>query len=211
MNAIMAQDRESVPPSSSPDASDAPKNVGRRLILGGIPVAVTLASKPALAMTGQCSVSNALSGNLSHPLPSGVNCGMTPATWVTLAGTNQLWPRTGMFPQTTFTSAVGAPGFGSGWIVGSQSLLSALQGSLTIRYKVNGNTTLTLNAQLFGEQVAASVLNAAAFSPNNYPDSLSEVELMVRQVWATTPSNQTQGQRALDSVTNTLAPLNINT
>lgn len=211
MNAIMAQDRDSTPASSSPAASEAPKNPGRRLILGGIPVAVTLASKPALAMTGQCSVSNALSGNLSHPLPNGVNCGMTPQTWVDLAGTNQLWPRTGMFPQTTFTSAVGAPGFGSGWILGPQSLLSALQGSLTIQYKVDSNTTLTLNGQLFGEQVAASLLNAAAFSPNNYPDSLSEVEQMVRQVWATKPNNQNQAQRSLDSVTNTLATLNINT
>ena len=43
---------------------------GRRLILGGIPIAVTLASKPALAM-GECSVSNALSGNLSHPAARG--------------------------------------------------------------------------------------------------------------------------------------------
>ena len=113
----MSQDPSFVPPSApaAPAASDTPRhsglrNPGRRLVLGGIPIAVTLASKPALAMTGQCSVSNALSGNLSHPLPNGVNCGMTPQTWVDLAGTNQLWPRTGMYPQTTFISAVGTPG-----------------------------------------------------------------------------------------------------
>ena len=130
---------------------------GRRIILGGIPIAVTLASKPALAMTRQCSVSNALSGNLSHPLPNGVNCGLTPATWESLAGTNQLWQRTGFFPSTNFTSAAGGPGFGSGWIVGSQSLLSALQGGLSVQIKIKGNQT-SLNATAFGEQVAAALL-----------------------------------------------------
>ncbi len=205
----MAQDHESVP-SSSPRASDAPRHPGRRLVLGGIPIAVTLASKPALAMTGQCSVSNALSGNLSHPLPSGVNCGMTPQTWVDLAGTNQLWPRTGMYPQTTFITAVGSPSVGSGWIIGPQSVLSALQGSLVIQCKISGST-VTINGQLFGEQVAASLLNAAAFSPNNYPDSLAQVQQLAHQVWATTPSNQNQAQHSLDSVTNTLSALNINT
>lgn len=209
MNAIMAQDRDPTSASASPAASDAPKNPGRRLILGGIPVAVTLASKPALAMTGQCSVSNALSGNLSHPLPNGVNCGMTPGTWVNLAGTNQLWPRTGMYPQTNFTSACGSPGFGS-WQCGNQSLLSALQGGLSVQCKIAGQMT-TLNAQLFGEQVAASALNAAAFSPNNYSKSLGDIEALVQAIWASHPNSKSQAQTLLDNLTNQLAPLNINT
>ncbi len=172
---------------------------------------MTLASKPALAWSGgQCSVSNALSGNLSHPLPSGVNCGLTPGTWVNLAGTNQLWPRTGFFPSTNFTSAAGQTGFGSEWIVGGQSMLSALQGGLIIEIKINGNRS-TLNAALFGEQVAAALLNAAAFAPNNFPDSLSQVQSLVRQIWMSRPSSKNRAQSALDGLTNQLAPLNINT
>ncbi|HVA13823.1 MAG TPA: hypothetical protein VNF99_11275 [Stellaceae bacterium] len=203
----------STPPSRPPEpaaSADAPRNPGRRLILGGIPIAVTLASKPALAMTGECSVSNALSGNLSHPLPSGVNCGLTPLTWCNLAGTNQLWPRTAMYPQTDFSSASGGPGFSSHWVCGTQSLLSALQGGLSIHCKINGTAT-AINAQLFGEQVGAGLLNAAAFSPNNFPQSLPDVQSMVRSIWATTPRSASQAQSALDAVTNQLAPLNINT
>ena len=95
-------------------------------------------------------------------------------------------------------------------MIGSQSLLSALQGSLVVQCKINGTTDL-LNGQLFGEQVAASLLNAAAFSPNNYSESLGQVQLLVRQIWSTTPNNKTQAQHSLDSVTNTLSALNINT
>ena len=185
-------------------------NPGRRLVLGGIPIAVTLASQPALARTGQCSVSNALSGNLSHPLPSGVNCGMTPLTWCNLAGTNQLWPRTAMYPQTVFSTAVGGPGLSSGWVLGNQSLLAALTGTLTVQCTINGKAT-TLSAQLFGEHVAAGMLNAAAFSPNNYPKTLGEIQTSVRSIWVIAPKNETQAQSALDTVTNQLALLNINT
>lgn len=208
----MTQDRPtpSIQPPASAAASDAPRNPGRRIVLGGIPIAVTLASKPALAMTGQCSVSNALSGNLSHPLPNGVNCGLTPATWVSLAGTNQLWQRTGYFPSTNFTSAAGSPGFGSAWMIGAQSLLSALQGGLTIQIKLNGTQT-TLNAGLFGEQVAAALLNAAAFAPNNFPDSLSQVQQKIRAVWVSAPTSTTQAQSALDSLATQFSALNINT
>lgn len=212
----MSDERPTDPSASpAPDAaSAAPRlggpNLGRRMLLGGIPIAVTLASKPALAMTGQCSVSNALSGNLSHPLPNGVNCGLTPLTWCNLAGTNQLWPRTAMYPQTTFLSASGQPGFGSGWDCGNQSLLSALQGGLVISCKISGQMT-TLNAQLFGEQAAAGLLNGAAFSPNNFPMSLSEVQAKILAVWSTRPTSKSQAQSSLDNVTDQLAPLNINT
>lgn len=212
----MTDDRPTDSPAApAPTAAGAASrlagpNLGRRLLLGGIPIAVTLASKPALAMTGECSVSNALSGNLSHPLPSGVNCGLTPLTWCNLAGTNQLWPRTAMYPQTTFTSACGSPGFNSGWNCGTQSLLSALQGGLVISCKINGQMT-TVNAQLFGEQAAAAMLNGAAFSPNNFPKSLSEVQSLILAVWSSQPTSASQAQNALDTVTNQLAPLNINT
>jgi hypothetical protein len=208
----MTQDRptSSAQPPQPAGKSDAPSNPGRRIILGGIPIAVTLASKPALAMTGQCSVSNALSGNLSHPLPNGVNCGLTPATWESLAGTNQLWQRTGFFPSTNFTSAAGSPGFGSAWIVGGQSLLSALQGGLIVQIKLH-NVQTTLNSALFGEQAAAGLLNAAAFSPNNYPDSLSQVQQMIRAIWSSTPSSTSQAQSALNTVATQLSALNVNT
>lgn len=207
----MTQERPN--PSSQPPQpaaeSDAPRNPGRRIILGGIPIAVTLASKPALAMSRQCSVSNALSGNLSHPLPNGVNCGLTPATWESLAGTNQLWQRTGFFPSTNFTSAAGSPGFGSDWIIGGQSLLSALQGGLIVQIKLKGKTT-TLNAAMFGEQCAAALLNAAAFAPNNFSESLSQVQQKIRSVWSSTPNNTSQAQSALDSVVTTFSALNVN-
>jgi hypothetical protein len=212
----MTQDRPTsdIPPTETSSAAasrlQSLVNPGRRMLLGGIPIAVTLASQPALARTAQCSVSNALSGNLSHPLPSGVNCGMTPLTWCNLAGTNQLWPRTAMYPQTTFSSACGGPGFSSGWVLGTQSLLSSLQGSLSIQCKINGKDT-TLNAQLFGEHVSAAMLNAAAFSPNNFPKSLGQVQLAVRAIWQIKPTSQSQAQSALDGVTNQYAPLNINT
>jgi hypothetical protein len=207
---MMTEDRPSNPAQSAAAESDAPRNPGRRIILGGIPIAVTLASKPALAMTQQCSVSNALSGNLSHPLPNGVNCGLTPATWASLAGTNQLWQRTGFFPSTNFTSAAGSPGFGSAWMIGGQSLLSALQGGLVIQIKIKG-TNSTLNGALFGEQVAAALLNAAAFAPNNFPDSLSQVQQKVRAVWITTPTSTSQAQSALTAVATQLSALNVNT
>jgi hypothetical protein len=135
---------------------------------------------------------------------------MTPATWQSLAGTNQLWQRTGFFPSTNFTSAAGSPGFGSGWIVGAQSLLSALQGGLIIQIKIK-TTQTQLNAALFGEQVAAALLNAAAFAPNNYPDSLSQVQQMARSLWVSTPTSTSQAQSALDSVSTTLSALNVNT
>lgn len=209
----MTEEHKTAPsPPLEPQASDnRPANPGRRLLLGGIPIAVTLASKPALAMTGECSVSNALSGNLSHPLPNGVNCGLTPATWVSLAGTNQLWPRTAMYPQTEFTSACGGgPAFGGVWYCGNQSLLSALQGGLIVQCKIKG-VVETLNAAQFGAQAAAGLLNAAAFSPNNYPKSLNDVQSMVNAIWSSHPANASDAQSALDNVTNTLAPLNINT
>jgi hypothetical protein len=193
----------------TPTPQGAPRNPGRRMLLGGIPIAVTLASKPALAHVGQCSVSNALSGNLSHPLPAGINCGLTPAAWVSLAGTNQLWPRTAMYPQTNFSTACGSPGMSSGWTCGSQSLLAALQGSLVIQCKIHSSNT-ALNAQLFGQQVAASLLNAAAFSPNNYTKTLSQVQSMVTPIWSTSPSSSSQAQHSLDAVTTQLASLNIN-
>jgi len=211
---IAAMTQERPTPADQPPRpaaeSDAPRNPGRRIILGGIPIAVTLASKPALAMTHQCSVSNALSGNLSHPLPNGVNCGLTPGTWASLAGTNQLWQRTGFFPSTNFTSAAGSPGFGSGWIVGSQSMLSALQGGLSIQIKIGGVQT-TLNAAVFGEQVAAALLNAAAFSPNNFSESLAQVQQKVRAVWMTTPTSTSSAQSALNSLATQFAALNVNT
>ena len=191
-------------------ATDGPASPGRRLLLGGIPVAVTLASRPALAFTGQCSVSNALSGNLSHPLPAGTNCGMTPLTWCNLSGTNQLWPRTAMYPSTTYISACGAPTIGSVWTCGNQSLLAALQGSLSIQCKVGGKS-VTLNAGLFGEQVAASLLNAAAFAPTNYPKTLSQIMTMAQSVWLTSPHDQTTAQHALDNITTQLGPLNLTT
>lgn len=81
------------------------RSPSRQLVLGGIPVAVTLASKPALAMTGECSVLNALSSNLSHPLPEGTNCGLTPESWIKLAGTEQLWTRTGFAPDDSLERA----------------------------------------------------------------------------------------------------------
>src|SRR5208282_2655989 len=182
---------------------------GRRLILGGIPVAVTLASKPALAM-GECSVSNALSGNLSHPLPAGTNCGLTPDTWMKLAGTNQLWSRTGCAPSQSFTSACGSQPSGAIWTCGTQSLLAALEGSLTVSCKIDGVET-PLTASQFGMHCAAGILNAACFSPNNYPKTTSQVRNMIAPVWTQQPANQAQAQSLLDSATSALSIYNINT
>ena len=182
---------------------------GRRLILGGIPIVVTLASKPALAM-GECSVSNALSGNLSHPLPAGTNCGLTPDTWMKLAGTNQLWSRTGCAPSQSFTSACGSRPSGATWTCGTQSLLAALEGSLTVSCKIDGVDT-PLTASQFGMHCAAGILNAACFSPNNYPKTMSQVQNLIAPLWTQQPTNQAQAQSLLDSATNALSIYNINT
>lgn len=185
------------------------RSPGRRLILGGIPVAVTLASKPALAMSGQCGVSNALSGNLSHPLPQGVNCGLTCDSWVKLAGTQQLWNRTGFAPSTGFLSACGSMSLGDTWTVGSQSLLAALEGSLTVSCKISG-TEVNLSGAAFGAQIAAALLNAACFSPNNFPLSLSQVKAMVSPIWAQHPQNQSVAQSLLNSAAAKAAAYNVN-
>ncbi len=185
-----------------------PAMPGRRLILGGIPIAVTLASKPALAH-GQCSVSNALSGNLSHPLPAGTNCGLTPDTWMNLAGTNQLWSRTGCTPSMRFTSACGSQPSGSIWTCGTQSMLAALEGSLTVSCKIDDVDT-PLNANQFGAQCAAGILNAACFSPNNYPKTMSQVQNLIAPIWTQRPRSQIQAQSLLDNVTPQLSIYNIN-
>jgi hypothetical protein len=205
----MEQDRAK--PNGGNGRDGAPRETlampGRRLILGGIPVAVTLASKPALAM-GECSVSNALSGNLSHPLPAGTNCGLTPASWMKLAGTNQLWSRTGCTPSMHFTTACPAPA-NDIWTCGTQSMLAALEGSLTVSCKIGGVDT-PLTADQFGAHCAAAVLNAACFSPNNYPKSIAQVQNLVAPIWTQQPSSQVLAQSLLDGVTSQLSVYNIN-
>ena len=185
------------------------RSPSRRLILGGIPVAVTLASKPALAMTGECSVSNALSGNLSHPLPEGTNCGLTPESWIKLAGTEQLWSRTGFAPSTTFLSACGSQPFESQWTCGDQSLLAALEGDLTVGCKF-GKDSVALNAGTFGAQMAAAILNAGCFSPTNYPQTVSQVRSLIATIWSSQPKTQSVAQAELDATTDRVSSLNIN-
>jgi len=180
---------------------------GRRLILGGIPVAVTLASKPALAM-GECSVSNALSGNLSHPLPAGTNCGLTPDAWMKLAGTNQLWSRTGCSPSMRFTAACPGPANAT-WTCGTQSMLAALEGSLTVSCKLAGVDT-PLTASQFGAHCAAGILNAACFSPNNYPKTTAQVQNLIAPIWTQQPASQSLAQSLLDSATSQFSIYNIN-
>lgn len=200
-------DRRKTPESECRDGG--PKSPSRRLILGGIPVAVTLASKPALAMTGECSVSNALSGNLSHPLPEGTNCGLTPESWIKLAGTEQLWSRTGFAPSTSFLSACGSPPTGSQWTCGDQSLLAALEGGLTVGCKI-GKDSVSLDARRFGAQLAAAILNAGCFSPTNYPETVSQVRNLAAAIWSSQPTTRSIAQSQLDAATDRVSSLNIN-
>ncbi len=58
---------------------------------------------------------------------------------------------------------------------------------------------------------AAGILNAACFSPNNYPKTMSQVQNMIAPIWTQQPSNQAQAQSLLDSATNALSIYNINT
>lgn len=184
------------------------RSPGRRLILGGIPVAVTLASKPALA-AAECSVSNALSGNLSHPLPEGTNCGMTPQCWTNLAGSDQLWSRTGCTPSTRFTTACGITQTNLVWNCGSQSLLAALEGGLIVSCKISGQDT-NLTAGSLGAHFAAGILNAACFAPTNYPKSTAQVKSVLVPIWAVQPANQSVAQVQLDGATAQVQPFNIN-
>ena len=210
----MTQDRptHSTQPPEPAAASDAPRNPGRRIILGGIPIAVTLASKPALAMTGQCSVSNVLSGNLSHPLPTGVNCGMTPATWQSLAGTNQLWTRTGFFPLDQLHQRGGRPRLRQR--LDRRRAIAALGAARRPRSSNARSTARTRRStrQLFGEQVAAALLNAAASRRTIIRIRCRKCSRWCSRSGSRHRRSKNQAQSALDSVsTNHLAPLNINT
>lgn len=205
-----ADQPHSDPPSCAAAGGVAATGPARRLLLTGLPIAVTLASRPALAQSGQCTASVVLSGNLSQALPVGTNCGLTPSSWTTLAGTNQLWPRAGFSPSSSFTSACGGgPPVNSAWTCSGSSLLSALQGNLTIQCKIK-STTVTLDCSQFGPQVAAALLNASCFAPTNYPVSMTAVCQLVQQIWSSTPTSQTAAQSQLDSVTNTIKVYNIN-
>lgn len=187
----------------------SPTTTPRRLLLSGLPIAVTLASRPALAQGGQCTASIVLSGNLSHTIPSGTNCGLTPNSWIRLSGTNQLWPRTGFYPSGSFASACGgSPAFNSAWSC-SGSLQSALGGGLTVDCKIQG-TNVALDCSQFGPHVAAALLNAACFSPTNYPLSTSVVCQLVQQVWSSKPSSKAAAQNQLDSVCNAVKGYNVN-
>jgi len=101
------------------------RSLSHRLILGGIPVTVTPASQPALAMTGECSVSNALSGNLSL-LPEGTNCGLAPESWIRLAGAEQLWTPTGLTPLSKILEKSGCYRFAYGDLNEAASAFDAL-------------------------------------------------------------------------------------
>ncbi len=198
------------PPSPGAATGVAATGPARRLLLSGLPIAVTLASRPALAQSGQCTTSIVLSGNLSHALPVGTNCGLTPLSWINLAGTNQLWPRTGFYPTSSFTSACGGgPPANSVWTCSGSSLLSALQGGLVVQCKIQ-SSNITLDSSQFGPQVTAALLNAACFAPTNYPMSLIAVCQLVQQIWSSTPANQAAAQSQLDAVTNAVKVYNIN-
>ena len=80
---------------------------------------------------------------------------------------------------------------------------------MSVQIKLKGKQT-TLNAAMFGEQCAAALLNAAAFSPNNFSESLSQVQQKIRSVWSSTPNNTSQAQSALNSVVTTFSALNVN-
>jgi hypothetical protein len=194
-------------PSAAPDATGARAATGRRALLGGLPMVITLASRPALANVNQCTISNVLSGNLSHPLPAGPSCGLTPACWQG-SKTGTLWTRTGYSRLDNFTSDLGAIPFGSKWsIVGGQSLGTALSGGLNIQVQTSHGSS-TLDATQFGAQVVASLLNAAAFAPNNYPLSTAQVKSVVQAIWNGTPSDQETAQGYLTAVANQLQTYN---
>ncbi len=186
-----------------------PTGPRRRLLLSGLPIAVTLASRPALAQGGQCTASIVMSGNLSHTLPVGTNCGLTPLSWTKLAGTNQLWPRTGFYPSGSFTTACGgSPPFNSAWSC-SGSLQSALGGGLTVQCRLQTGT-VSLDCSQFGPHMAAALLNAACFAPTNYPLSTASVSQLVRQVWSSKPTSKAAAQSQLDSACGAVKGYNIN-
>lgn len=115
-----------------------------------------------------------------------------------------------LFPSERFTTACGSQPSGTTWTCGSQSMLAALEGSLTVSCKIDGVDTL-LSAGQFGEQCAAGILNAGCFSPNNYPKTMSQVQNLIAPIWTQKPWNQIQAQSLLDSVTSQLSIYNINT
>lgn len=185
------------------------RSPSRRLILGGIPVAATLASKPALAMTGECSVSNALSGNLSHPLPEGTNCGLTPESWIKLAGTEQRWTRTGFAPSTSFLSACGSP---------TVRIAMDLRRSIAAR-RAQGRPDRRLQGrQGFGDARRTQFRRTARRGDPQRrllrADELSGnrrlVRALVAAVWSSQPSTQFLAQTALDATTGRVSNLNIN-
>ncbi len=161
-----------------------PTGPRRRLLLSGLPIAVTLASRPALAQGGQCTASIVMSGNL-------------------------LWPRTGFYPSGSFTTACGgSPPFNSAWSC-SGSLQSALGGGLTVQCRLQTGT-VSLDCSQFGPHMAAALLNAACFAPTNYPLSTASVSQLVRQVWSSKPTSKAAAQSQLDSACGAVKGYNIN-
>ena len=97
------------------------------------------------------------------------------------------------------------------WTCGTQSMLAALEGSLTVSCKIDGADT-PLTASQFGAHCAAGILNAACFSPNNYPKTMSQVQNLIAPIWRQKPSSQIRGAKpARCASTSQLSIYNINT
>ena len=158
----------------------------RRVLIGGAPLIMSLASKPALAWP-QCSISRVLSGDMSHD--ASINptetCAMSPGCWssanswdVTKLGapySNGHVSSGGCSPSDKFGTLFGIPntkpsGSTKTWYVSSSknSLLDALKGNVALSYCDGSNHFYTLSTSKFGSytfcaQVACAVLNACAF------------------------------------------------
>lgn len=162
----------------------------RRLLIGGAPLIVSLASKPALAWP-QCSISHVLSGNMSNDaqINPTETCALPPNCWYSAATGSPGWQVTALGYQhggggqsggyspsakfsTTFGIAGSRPPNGSkGWYVGSndslKSALSSSSSNLPKVYYFNGTTsfqiTATAGSYAFVTQAVCALLNASAF------------------------------------------------
>jgi hypothetical protein len=190
--------QEGAAPRPQPGAdADSALARRRRFLLGGlgsVPLIVTLANRPALATGSQtCSISAALSGNMSRPMDN--VCGDSPGCWKNHALSNNgaAWTRTGLSPNTPFASVFpmlnsnpdpydtnpSNPPANQRWSVkpASGTMLQALNGTLIIEVELtdtSGKRRVSAEVDLlvtnaFQRHCAAAILNARYYGYPSFP------------------------------------------
>jgi len=200
-------------PSTGPDAaSDTKGRLGRRLILTGMPFAMTLANRPAFATGGLCTMSVLASANLSNPVEEKMNCGVSPGCWAQKAtnwqGANGDWQSTmpvNVQPDDSFRTTFSMP---PSWRLCSPgdnnynpieaNLYQVLTQPLVLVYMPSSGPKIKGTDAGAAKHITAGYLNALAFNSGHlvngvviwghYPVTDDGVLNMVQGLWSTPPT-----------------------